>query len=164
VSHRALVAVARSHDRYDLHYSHDGGADGRLDRLRTRGLDPPADLLEGPLLGEGLSLEAVLADHLDPIEHEALVVVESDGGVRPFVVLPYVLATANGPRGVALALVGRDGSPLHPAFVRGWFQGTTGVLGEAVDGKLLTVEEAFGWLDHGVSRLAGDRHTLTPVP
>ena len=169
MSHRALVAVVREDGRYDVHYSHDGGADDRLERLRSPGAEPPPDLRTRPPLARGLTFEGLLADHLDPIEHEALLVVESDGSVDPFVVLPYVLATSEGliewePRGVALALAGRDGSTLHPAFVRGWFQGTAGVLGEAVDSGLLAPDEAFEWLDGGVRRLAGDRHSLAVVP
>ena len=169
MSHRALVAVARGDDVYDVHYSHDGGGDDRLDRLRTRGLDPPADLVRGSSVARGISFESLLADHLDPIEHEALVVVEPDDEVDPFVVLPYVLATSDGlvewePRGVAVALVARDGNSLHPAFLRGWHQGTAGLLGEAIEAGLLAREEAFGWLDRGVRRLAGDRHTLAHVP
>lgn len=169
MSHRALVTVARGSGHYDVYYAHDGGADDRLDRLRTRGLDPPRDFVEGPPIAEGVTFETLLADHLDPIEHEALVVVEDDGEVVPFVVLPYVLATADGliewePRGAALALAARDGGSLHPSFVRGWLQGTAGTLGEAIDAGLLTREEAFGWLDHGVRRLVGDRHTLVHVP
>lgn len=169
MSHRALVAVARADGRYDVHYSHHGGTDDRLARLRYPGVDPPADLVGGDPRARGLTIDDVLDDHLDPIEHEALVVVERDGEVVPFVVLPYVLATADGlvewePRGVAVALVAGDGNALHPAFLRGWLQGTAGVLGEAVDAGLLTREEAFGWLDHGVRRLAGDRHALAVVP
>lgn len=168
MSHRALVAVRRDDGRYDLRYAHDGGADDRLDRLRTRGLDPPPDLREGPELARGLDVRELLADHLDPIEHEALVVVERDGEVVPMVVLPYVLATADGlvewaPQGAAVALVARDGSSRHPAFVRGWFQGTAEVLGEAVDLGLLSTAEAFEWLEDAVHRFAGDRYPVLVV-
>lgn len=169
MSHRALVAVAREDGRYEVHYSHDGGADDRLARLRHPGVDPPPDLVGDAPRSTGLTFEALMADHLDPIEHEALVVVDRDGEVAPFVVLPYALATADGlaewePRGVAVALAARDGSSLHPAFVRGWHQGTAGVLGEAVDAGRLTLAEAFGWLDRAVRRLAGDRHEVAVVP
>lgn len=169
MSHRALVAVVRSDGRYDVHYSHDGGGNDRLARLRSRGVGPPRDLLEGPSLACGVTFDALLADHLDPIAHEALIVVERDGGVEPFVVLPYVVATSDGlvewePRGVALSLCGADGGSLHPAYVRGWFQGNAGLLGEALDAGLLSPSEAFGWLHDAVRRLAGDRHPLVVVP
>lgn len=169
MSHRALVAVARDGGRYDVHYSHDGGADDRLERLRPPGVAPPPDLVEGSPLARGVSFDDLLAERLDPIEHEALLVVETDGEVVPFVVLPYVLATSAGlidwePSGVAVSIAGCDGSPLRPAFVRGWFQGTSEVLGEAVDAGLLSPAEAFGWLDDAVRRLAGDRHALVVVP
>ena len=169
MSHRALVAVARGDDRYDVHYAHDGGSDEQLDRLRTRGLDPSHDLVDRPRVARRVTFDDVLADLLDPIEHEALVVVEPGGEVVPWVVLPYVLAAADGllewdRPGVALSLVGRDGGSLHPAYVRGWFQGTAGVLGESVDAGLLSPEEAFAWLDDAVRRLAGERHPLAVVP
>lgn len=169
MSHRALVAVTREDGRYDVHYSHDGGADDRLKRLLPPGVDPPSALVDGAPIARGADFEGLLADHLDPIEHEALLVVGSDGEVVPFVVLPYLLATADGliewdVRGVALALSGRDGSSLDPAFVRGWFQGVAGVLGEVIDAGLLSPDEAFGWLDESVRRLAGDRHTFAVVP
>ena len=167
MSHRALVAVAGSDGRYDVYYSHDSGGDDRLAGFLARDRPPP-DVGDGPPIARGLSLERVAADLLDPIEHEALLVV-ADGAVEPFAVLPYVLATSEGllewePRGVALSLVGRDGEALHPAFVRGWFQGTAGVLGEAVEATVLAPEEAFEWLDDGVRRLGGDRHPLLVVP
>ena len=169
MSNRALVAVARSDGRYDVHYSHGGGADERLQRLRRPDAGPSRDLVEGPAIARGLSFEALLADHLDPIEHEALVVVDPEGQVTPYVVLPYLLATADGlvgsaPRGAVLALVGRDGSRLHPAYVRGWFHGAAESLGEAVDADLLSPGEALGWLDDGIRRLAGDRYPLAVVP
>ena len=168
MSHRALIAVAGGDGRYDLYYSHDGGGDDRLAGFLARDRPPP-NIGDGPPIARGLSLEGVTADHLDPIEHEALLVVDPDGEVEPFVVLPYVLATSEGllewePGGVALSLVGRDGGTFHPAFVRGWFQGTAGVLGEAIDAAVLAPEEAFGWLDDGIRRLAGDSHPSLVVP
>lgn len=169
MSRRALVAVARGDGRYDVHYSHDGGADERLEPLVPVGARPPPDLLEGPPVARGVTFEALLADHLDPFEHEAIVVLRDDGEVVPHVVLPYVLATSDGlvesaHRGVALALAGPDGAPLRPAYVRGWFHGTTEVLGEAVDAGLLSATEAFAWLDDAVRRLAGDDRALAVVP
>lgn len=168
MSHRALVAHARGDGQYDVYYAHDGGADDRLARLRCPDARSPPSLLDGPLLARGRSFEAVLADHLDPVEHEALLVVEGSG-VEPFVVLPYVLATAAGllegePRGVAISLAADDGCALHPAFVRGWFQGTAGTIGEAVDAGVLSTAEAFEWLDAAVRRFAGDRHRSAVLP
>ena len=169
MSHRALVAVEGTDGRYDVHYSHGGGADERLARLGRPDAAAPVELVEGPPIARGLTFEAVLADHLDPIVHEALVVVAPDGEATAYVVLPYLLATSDGlvesaPRGAALALVGRDGSRLHPAYVRGWSHGAAEVLGEAVDAGLLSPAEALGWLDDGVRRLAGDRYALAVVP
>lgn len=168
MSHRALVAVARGDGRYEVRYAHEAGADHRIRRLLAPGSRAPRDLLAGPLLARGLPFEDVV-DRLDPVEHEALLVVETDGEVTPHVVLPYVLATADGlvesaPRGAVLALVGRDGGYLDPSYVRGWFHGATEVLGQTVDVGLLSPAEALGWLDDAVHRLAGDRHPLAVVP
>ena len=169
MSHRALVAVERGDGRYDVHYSRGGGADERLERLGRPDAGRARELLDGPPIERGLPFEAMLADLLDPIVHEALVVVAPDGEATPYVVVPYLLATSDGlvesaPRGAALALVGRDGSRLHPAYVRGWSHGAAEVLGEAVDADLLSPAEALGWLDDGVRRLAGDRYALAVVP
>ena len=168
MSHRALVAVAGDDGRYDVYYSHDGGSDDRLAWFLARDRPPP-DTGDGPPIARRRTLEEVAADHIDPVEHEALLVVDREGEVVPFVVLPFVLATSAGLHeweqgGVALSLVGRDGETLHPSFVRGWFQGAAEVLGEAIDAAVLTPDEALEWLDGGVRRLAGDRHPLLPVP
>lgn len=169
MSHRALVALARGDGRYDAYVAHDAGTNERLARLRLPDADLPPTLLDRPPLARGLTFDALLTDHLEPIEHEALLVVERDGAVVPFVVLPYVLGTAAGlieweHRGVVLSLASRDGGTIHPAFVRGWFQGTTEVLGQALDAGRLTRREAFAWLDDALGRLAGERHRLAVVP
>lgn len=168
MSHRALVAVARGDGRYEVRYARSAGSDEHLERLASPGVRDLRGLLEGPVLASGLSFEDVV-ERLDPIEHEALLVVGTDGAVSPYVGLPYVLATADGlvesaPRGVVVSLVGRDRARLHPTYVRGWFHGTAEVLGEAVDADLLSPAEALGWLDDAVHRLAGERHALAVVP
>lgn len=168
MSHRALVARARDDGRYDVFYAHDGGSDERLAHLRRADATLPAALLDGSPVARGRPFESVLDDLLDPVTHEALVVVE-DGGVDPYLVLPFVLATADGllegePRGVALSLVADDGGALDPTYVRGWFHGTAGAVGEAVDAGGLSPAAAFEWLDAAVRRFAGDRHRVLTVP
>ena len=169
MSHRALVAVERGDGNWEAFRARDAGADERLERLGWSDGEPPAGLTGGAPVAVAPSLEALLAEHLDPLVHEALVLVEADGGAEPYVVLPSLLATAEGllefePRGVALGLVGPGGQTLSPAYVRGWFHGATDVLGEAVDADLLSPEEAIGWVEGGIRRLAGDQHPLLVVP
>lgn len=169
MSHRALVAVARADGRFDVSLAGHGADDDRLEALGSPGARLPGGLGGGRRLGRAGSIGAVLSRFLDPVEHEALLVVERDGRVTPHAVLPYVIATADGladgdPAGAVLALVADDGSALHPAYVRGWIHGTTGALGEAVDAGLLSVDEALAWLHDRARRLAGDRYTLTAVP
>jgi len=169
MSHRAFVARERHRGRFDGFLARDGATDEVLTRLLAPDARLPPDAVSGSPRVRASSLEDLLAAHLDPIEHEALLVVHRDGTATPYVVLPSVLTTADGllegdPTGVALSLVGRDGSTLAPAYVRGWFQGTAGVLGEAVDAGLLAPDEAFTWLRDAVGRLAGDRHDLVTIP
>lgn len=162
MSHRALVAVARPDGGYDVVLARDGATDRLVSRLRQPGAELPAGFVDRPPLGRADSFDDVLAAFLDPIEHEALLVVDRDGRVTPHAVLPYVLGTAGGlidgdPAGATLALVGGDGSTLHPAYARGWTHGTAGVLGEAIDGGLVTDGEALAWFDDRTRRLAGDQ-------
>lgn len=169
MSHRALVAVARRAGEFDGYLAPSGATDEVLNRLLAPDADLPPGIREGPPRWRARSFDDLLATHLDPISHEALLVVHRDGTVIPHAVLPFVLATADGlieseRPGAVLALVGRDGSVLRPAYVRGFLHGTTGVLGEAVDAGLLAPEEAFAWLADAVRRLAGDRHDLELLP
>lgn len=169
MSHRALVAVARADGRFDVLPWRNGAEEAVLARLRAPDARLPPGVAEGRPLGRTGTFEDVLATFLDPVEHEALLVAEPDGRVTPYAVLAYVLATGDGlvegdPAGAVLALVGDDGSTLHPAYVRGWTHGTAGVLGEAVDGDLLTAAEALAWLGDRARRLAGDQYAFAPVP
>lgn len=168
MSHRALVAVARD-GGFDVRLAPDGARDDVLDRLRSQGGVLPPGLLDGPFQGRARSVEELLGDHVDPLEHEAVVVVHDDGTVTPYALVPYLLGTADGllegePPGALLALVGDRGRRLPSAYVRGWHHGTTGVLGEAVDRGLLATDDAVGWLDDRVHRLAGDGHRLVVLP
>lgn len=162
MSHRALVAVATGPDRYRLSLDPDGGDDAALRRLIAPGANGPVDSAGRSMLARGLPFEAILADHLDPVEHEALVVRGPDGRVTPHRVLPFVLATADGvlwgdPAGATVALRSGDGVSLDPAYVRGWHHGTTETLAEGVDVGLVRPAAAVEWLEDAVRRLAGDR-------
>lgn len=169
MSHRALVAVAREDGTYDVYLATHGATDGTLDDLVVADAGLPPGLVAGPPTGTASTMDDLLTAHLDPVVHEALVVAEPDGRVTPSVVLPFAVATADGlvrgtPSGAVLSLVGRGGSVLRPAYVRGWYQASGELLGEAVDAGLLPPEAALGCLRDAVERLAGGRHELTLVP
>ena len=153
VSHRALVSRARRDGGFDVVPWRDGADDDVLVRLCTPGARLPPTAADDRPLGRADSVEAVLTTYLDPVEHEALLVVDRDGRVTPHAVVAYVLGTRDGlvqhdPAGAVLALVGEGGSGLHPAYVRGWTHGT----------------EALAWLDDRTRRLAGDQYAFGPVP
>lgn len=169
MSHRALVAAEREDGGYDVSLAVDGAADWLVEPLLCPGARLPPGFVDGTPRGRAPSLEAVAAAHLDPLTDEALVVVHPDGSVSPYAVLPIVLATADGlvegdPAGAAVALVGRDGSVLRPAYLRGWLHGATEALGDAVDAGCTAPEEALRRLADAVRRLAGDRHDCLVVP
>lgn len=169
MGHRALVAIARRDGDFDVYLAKRGATDAILERLLEPDAGLPDGLVDGPPRGQTPSVSALLATHLDPISHEALLVVGRGGAVTPHAVVPFVLATADGlcegaRPGATVALVGEDGSVLRPAYVRGWVQGTAGVLGEAVDAGILSPAEAFGWLEDALRRLTGDRHDLAVLP
>lgn len=168
MSHRALVAVSRPDGGYDVSVARDGADDDLLTRLLDPGAIFPAGLLEGPRVALADTIEDVLADHLHPLHHEALLVVEPDGTATPHAVVPYVLGTGDGlvcgdPSGAVVSLAGRDGTHLLPAYVRGWHHGTTAVLGEAVDRGLVETEGAIAWLDERTRLLAGDQHAFAAL-
>lgn len=165
MSDRALVAVDIGAGRYAISVDPGGGSDTALRRL----LRPGTSVSAGPVLARSHSFDAILTTHLDPHQHAALVVVEADGRTTPHRVVPFVLATVDGliegdPAAVTVALRGRDGATVDPAYLRGWLQGTTDVLAEAVDARLLPLAQAFEWLDDAVRRLAGDRFECHRLP
>lgn len=169
MAHRALVAAARGDGRYEVSLAPDGAADWLLEPLLCPDASVPAELLGGTPVGTSGSLEGVLAAHLDPGLHEALVVVDADGRPTPHAVVPYVLGTADGllrgePSGAVVGLVGADGGTIRPAYVRGVRHGAADVLAEAVDAGLLGPGEALAWLDGAVRRLAAGGHRVLPVP
>jgi len=164
MGHRTLVAYDR--DGYDLHYAHWGVAPESLTPETPFG-GPPEDgwareasddLLSpsgGRLYGDretavdpdplatGLSF-AALGEHLDPIEHEALYVVDGAFSVRTYLVFALDGRPAGG-YGPAVALVGYDG-PGDAAYLRGWLAGARAVRGVCGPHPGAIVE-ALRWLD-----------------
>ena len=180
MSHRGLVAIRRHDGRYDCYDVPDGrvvgvGAGRERERIGERSSGrhgprrSPIDTGNLDPVARRVTLRAAVDRFLDPVLHESLVVVEPDGGARPYVVLPYLLATAEGlhteePSGAAIALEGVDGAWLSPDYLRGWHHGVTETLGEAIDRGLLAPPAALDWLEAAVHQLAGDRHEVIGVP
>lgn len=161
MGHRTLVAYER--DGYDLHYAHwgvdpaditpetpfggppdDGAvrdraadllepAGGRLTDERRTAVDPD------PLATELTFDEACL--RVDPIEHEALYVVEPDFTVRRYL----VFALRDGGAGPRTALVGYDDAR-DAAYLRGWLAGARAVRAVTAPSPDAVVA-ALRWLD-----------------
>ncbi|MEF8809191.1 DUF6735 family protein [Natronomonas sp.] len=161
MGHRVLVAYDR--DGYDCHYAHwglapedltpetpfggppddawaaDRAADlldaqgGRLSESHDRAVDPDP-------IATGLTF-AEVCDRIDPLEHEALFVVDPEFEVRTYLVFP--VETGEGrPAG---ALVGYEGQQ-DAAYLRGWLAGARAVRDTSgLDGP--AVVRALRWLD-----------------
>lgn len=180
MSHRSLVAFHRRDGRYDCYDLPDGwgaAGEGRPSTGDGAGEVAGSGWFGGSSAGgpdvaptaRGVSFRSVLDRLLDPLLHESLVVVGQDGQVCSYLVLPYLIATAEGlhtdaPAGAAVSLVGTDGASISPDYVRGWHHGVTETLGEAIDRSLLSTAEAIEWLEDAVRRLAGGRHEVLDVP
>ncbi len=167
MGHRTLVAYDR--DGYDLHYAHWGVDPGALTPETPFGESPDDawardrsdELLspEGGRLSEahdtavetdpiatGLSF-VELGEYVDPIEHEALYLVDKGFAVRTYLVFALEgYRVGRGDRS-AIALVGYDGEA-DAAYLHGWLAGARAVRGVCGpdDGAIV---RALRWLDPG---------------
>lgn len=164
MGHRTLVAYDR--DGYDLHYAHwgadpdsltpetpfggppnDGWAHGPADELRTAEggwiTESHETAVEGDPIATDLSFVEI-GEHIDPIEHEALFVVDGDFSVRPYVVfgLDSRVGRTDEP---TIAAVGYSDES-DAAYLRGWLAGARAVRGVCgpEDGAIV---QALRWLD-----------------
>ena len=160
MGHRTLVAYDRG-DGYDVHEAHWGVDSGELAPETPFGGPPDdtwareraADLIDiegGELaddaetavdakpLARGLAFEAV-CKRVDPLEHEALYVVDADWTVRTSLVLN--LRHGDQPVG---ALVGYEGER-DAAYLRGWLAGAR-ATGDVADEDEAVIR-ALRWLD-----------------
>lgn len=165
MGHRTIVAYDRA--GYDLHYAH-WGVDpetltpktpfgGRPDDEWAR--DRAEDLVDadGGRMNEshGTAVETnpietglsfvELGSYLDPIEHEAVYVVDEDFSVRTYLVFGLDGYRPDGESSPTLALVGYDGET-DAAYLRGWLAGARAVRGVCGpdDGAIV---RALRWLD-----------------
>lgn len=164
MGHRTLLAYER--DGYDLHYAHWGVApdeitpvtpfggppdddwarafaDDLLDPEGGRLTDDHRTVVESDPIATGLSFDDICS-YVDPLEHEALYVVDTDFTVRPYLVVA-VRAPGDDERRVVGALVGYEGER-DASYLRGWIAGARAVRDTgAVDDD--AVISALRWLD-----------------
>ncbi|WP_232833707.1 DUF6735 family protein [Saliphagus sp. LR7] len=129
MGHRALVAVARGDDRYDLRESRWGGED----------LSLPGPGATDPLVAD-VPGDRVLPDHADPWRYEALFVVRS--AVASYRVRPLGWCVRPPIRGAIVAV-----DPAADCEFRTWFRATKSVLGDCVDAGLLDERVAQSYLE-----------------
>lgn len=165
MGHRTLVAYDRG--GYDLHYAH-WGVDPSEITSETPFGGPPADgwareragelldssggrlterretAVDADPIATGLSF-VELGDYIDPIEHEALFVVDHDFSVRTYLVFGLDGRAFGRTNGSARALVGYSGET-DAAYLRGWLSGARAVRGICgpEDGAII---KALRWLD-----------------
>ena len=165
MGHRTLIAYER--DGYDLHYAHWGVDPGALTpeapfggppndgwaREESEGLltpeggrltDENATAVDADPIATGLSF-VDLESYIDPIEHEALYVVDGDFSVRTYLVFGLDSRSVGRTEGPAIALVGYEGEA-DAAYLRGWLAGGRAVRGICgpEEGAIL---KALRWLN-----------------
>ena len=161
MGHRTLLAYERAND-YDLHRAHwgvdpetitvetpfGGPPDDAWARRRAEGLLDPAGgelternetAVDPEPIADGIGFEAVLGA-VDPIEHEALYVVDSAWNVRT-----YLVFDVGGCRNASGAIVRHDDAT-DAAYLRGWLAGARAVR-ETNDVGDEAVVRALRWLD-----------------
>lgn len=152
MGHRALVAYGREDGRYDLYYAHWGGADLSLARRLTA---PETDSVAPDPVAVGVAFPGVVREHVDPLVHEALYVVDS-AEVRTY-------------RGLWLGPVGVDGgllvavdwaAPCDDARVRSWFRGARALAAGCRERGHLRAEAAATLLEERLRDWGGDRDVL----
>jgi hypothetical protein len=165
MGHRTLVAYDR--DGYDLHYAHWGVAPGALtpetpfggrpdgewarkradDLLEPEGgrlSDPRGTAVETDPIATGLPFVDI-ETYIDPVEHEALYVVNEDFFVRTYLVFGLDGRRVGRTDAPAVALVGYEGER-DAAYLRGWLAGARAVRGVCgpTEGAIV---RALRWLD-----------------
>ena len=152
---------------YDLHRSHWGGADFALVDLIS--VDSPFAsethfAVDPEPVATDLSIEAIAANHLDFLHHEAFYRVSTEYEVTAFHVLCFGLEADS-------EAVERSETVGHGALVeagadddylRGWFRGTKAVVGDALDRDAFTREVALDYLAERVETWAADREVILP--
>lgn len=157
MGHRALVAYARGDGRYDLHYSQWGGADLTLaGRLSAPAADPVAD----EPVAAGVDFVAVVADHLDPLVHEALYVLDEQPRAYRTLWLGDDATPDGGAAGLLVEVAWAD--PCDDARVRAWGRGARAVAGACRERGLLSAPEAATLVERCLRAWAGDRAVVRP--
>lgn len=155
MGHRALVARERPDGRHDVHHSQWGGADCSLARALATGSWPP-DGVDPEPRASGVAWTALLAEHVDPVCHEAVFVRAADG-VRAY----RTFALGDAPTDPEGLLVGvRWAEPCDDARVRAWTAGARAVARAAGERGELTPPAAATVVERCLRDWAGDRAVL----
>jgi hypothetical protein len=189
MGHRALVAYERTDGQYTLHYSHWGAANLKL-KHRISAESPfggddtdskwanqllaeladglEADAVEPKPRATGLTLDEIVADHLDYLHHEAFFVVSTTFEVTAYRTLWFGLqydsetveqgeTVGNG----ALATVRwYDGEPVGDGHLQGQFAALKDVVGDMIDKGVFTPSTARQYLKRKLAERVGDRQEL----
>ena len=162
VGHRALVAYGREDGRYDVYYSHWGGADLALARQLA---DPATDPVADEPLSRAVEFAAVVGQYLDPLVHEALFVVDDEPRVYRTLWFGFgggVDSSVDESSAGGL-LVGVDWTdPCDDAHVRAWFAGARAVAAACHKRGELSQTMAATVVERALRDWADDREVIRP--
>ncbi len=162
MGHRALLARERPNGRYDAYYAHWGGADLSLARRLADSLAPdePPDPAADPAVREdplavGVTWTALLAEHLDPLVHEALFVVD-EGDIAAY--RPLWFGPVDGGAVVAVD----PWAPCDDERVLAWFRGTRDAVADLIATGAVPEDVAAACLRRRLRAWTDDREVVFP--
>lgn len=172
MAHRALLAYERDDDTYDLHRSRWGGTDFSLASeitAETPFAGYAAAAVDPDPVASGLSIEEIVAEHVDFLHHEAFFRVDRKYDAAPFHILWFGLEldaetverSETVGHGALVAAHVRNPGGVDDYF-RGWFRGTKAVVGDAVDRGWLSPADAVEYLTERVDVWGDDREVIRP--
>ncbi|MFC4550609.1 MULTISPECIES: DUF6735 family protein [Halorussus] len=172
MAHRALLAYERDDGTYDLHRSRWGGADFSLARritAETPFAGDAAAAVDPEPVASGLSLDEIVAEHVDFLHHEAFFRVDREFAATPFHVLWFgfeldaetVERSETVGHGALVAAHVRNPGGVDD-YLRGWVRGTKAVVGDAVDRGWLSRADAVEYLAERVAAWDDDREVIRP--
>lgn len=149
MGHRALVAVERDDGRYDLYHTQWGADDSSLQRVLDAGSGAVGYLLDA--LGgvdrlDGALTVADVLDRVDPLTHEALLVLADQPTVYLVVAVRVETATTDAGWTVPEAVLVPVADVATADRIRRFARTVDGVLGDAVDAGLVSQALARGYL------------------
>lgn len=152
MGHRALLAVERATDRYDVHRSQWGAHEWQL----ATDASAWTAAVDGPAVATDCSWATVCDTHLDYQRHEALVVVDG-AGLTPHLVCWFGLGGSGDPGDGAVVAVDPARPLADGEFLRGWVAGTKGLVARLVDAGTLDPKRGRELLAERVGTWRGER-------